>query len=129
MDGLKKYRRKPGATVTAVRLDLDTEGFAYTKWGGRQSCKAGDWVVDNDGEVYTIDAESFERTYRQVSPGRYEKCGEVWAEQAAEPGSIPTKEGSTRFDAGDYLVYNEADRRDGYAMSPEKFAAMYEPAS
>ncbi len=129
MGKLKKYRRKPGAAVTAVRLDLDTEGFTYQKWGGTQRCKAGDWVVENDGEVYTIDAESFESTYRQISPGRYEKFGEVWAEEASEAGSITTKEGSTDYSAGDFLVYNDAERRDGYAIEAKKFASMYEPAS
>jgi hypothetical protein len=112
--------------VTAVRLDLDTDGFTYLKWGGTQRCKRGDWLVNNQGDVYTIDAQTFERTYQMVSPGLYEKVASVWAEVAAEPGTIQTKEGSTAYVAGDYLVFNAPDRKDGYAMKAETFRQLYE---
>ena len=39
-----------------------------------------------------------------VSPGLYEKVGRVWAEVAAEPGTILTKEGSTAYLAGEIIV-------------------------
>ena len=129
MNQLEQYRKKAGSHVTAVRLELETHGFVYEKWGSEQRCKAGDWVVDNDGEVYTIDADSFATTYEPVpdAPGRYQKTASVWAERVESDGAIETKEGSTAYKAGDYLVYNEADRTDGYAMSAEKFESMYEP--
>ena len=57
----RRYRKRADQFVVAVRLDLEGAGFRYRKWGGEQQCKAGDWVVDNDGEVYTVDAESFAR--------------------------------------------------------------------
>ena len=52
-----QYRKRPDRFVLAVRLDLDTPGFAYRKWDGEQRCKAGDWIVDNDGDVYTVDQD------------------------------------------------------------------------
>jgi hypothetical protein len=55
--------------VTAVQLDVDAEGFEYKKWGGVQRCKRGDWLVSNEGDIYTIDNETFRTTYRQVAPG------------------------------------------------------------
>ena len=67
----KRYRRKPGQPVVAVQLKVETEGFAYRKpeWGDEvQRCKANDWIVDNDGEVYTVNAESFARTYTRHGP-------------------------------------------------------------
>lgn len=128
MGELKKYRRREGKTVVAVRLDLDTAGFTYNKWGGPQRCKRGDWVVKNGDETYTIDAETFARTYRPVSPGVYEKQGVVWVERAEAPGSIATKEGATRYEGGDYLVFNDPERKDGYAVSARGFASLYEPA-
>jgi len=124
---LREYRRKEETTVTAVRLDLETEGFTYEKWGGTQHCKPGDWLVNNQGDTYTIDAVTFERTYRMVSPGVYAKHANVWAEQAVESGAIRTKEGSTEYKPGDYLVYNSPGRKDGYAMSGEKFRSLYQP--
>ncbi|MCP5004175.1 MAG: hypothetical protein GY941_09585, partial [Planctomycetes bacterium] len=45
MEGLRRYRKKATANVIAVRLELDTDGFTYRKWGGEQFCKAGDWIV------------------------------------------------------------------------------------
>ena len=91
----QRYRRRPGQPVVAVQLKLDTEGFKYRKWGDEQRCKANDWLVDNDGEVYTVDAESFARTYTADGPGTYVKTGKVWAEQAARARPRGTKEGST----------------------------------
>jgi hypothetical protein len=124
---LLQYRKKKQTAVTAVQLDLDTEGFEYKKWGGVQRCKRNDWLVNNQGDVYTIDAETFQTTYRQISPGTYEKSAPVWAERANTPGVIQTKEGSTAYEAGDYLVYNDSSGKDGYAVKSTNFHSMYEP--
>ena len=123
---LKKYVKKQVSRVVAVPLELETEGFTYRKWGGTQSCKAGDWLVNNDGDVYTVDRDTFANTYRQVSPGIYEKVRPVWAEVAQQSGQIETKEGMTHYKAGDYLVYNNENRSDGYAVTASKFDEMYE---
>lgn len=127
MSERREYAKRDDQRVIAVRLDLDTDGFEYRKWGGVQTCKAGDWVVDNDGDVYTVDAATFETTYEQVSPGVYAKTGHVWAERASSDGVVETKEGETHYEAGDYLVFNRPDGDDAYAVSPEKFEEMYEP--
>ena len=47
-------------------------------------------------------------------------------QRAGSAGSIKTKEGETHYLAGDYLVYNNPDHSDGYAVSAEKFDAIYE---
>lgn len=129
MAELTRYVKKKASRVAAVQLDLDTGGFTYRKWGGTQTCKAGDWVVNNDGDVYTVDRDTFARTYRAVSPGLYEKVAPVWAEIAEHPGQITTKEGVTHYNAGAYLVYNEPDGKDGYAVDAKAFEKMYEPAT
>jgi hypothetical protein len=126
MSTRRQYRRRPDQFVLAVQLDLDTPGFTYDKWGGEQRCKQGDWLVDNDGDVYTVDQDTFRRTYREVERGRWVKTTPVWAEVAEQAGSVKTKEGSTRYAAGDYLVFNEADGGDPYAVSRAKFEALYE---
>ncbi len=129
MKARRKYQKRTSSVVVAVQLDLDTEGFTYQKWGDVQTCKPGDWLVNNAGEVYTIDGETFARTYRSVSRGIYVKDAPVWAEIAEQAGKIETKEGVTHYEAGDYIVYNEAEGGDGYAMTPDAFGRMYEPAS
>src|SRR5438270_12360561 len=120
-EGRKRYVRRPDRPVAAVRLALETDGLVYRKWGGEQRAKPGDWIVDNDGDVYTVDAEVFARTYRQTGPGAYIKTTPVWAQHAPQAGSVKTKEGETHYEAGDYLVSNNEDGSDEYAMTAPKF--------
>jgi hypothetical protein len=128
MNKRHRYRKKPTLSVTAVQLDLQTEGFTYSKWGGKQVCRRGDWLVNNNGDTYTVSQESFAGTYSMLSPGVYYKSASVWAEVAEAAGKIKTKEGKTEYEAGDYIVYNEEDGSDAYAVSREKFESMYEIA-
>lgn len=127
MPDRQRFRRKPDQAVTAVQLRLETEGLRYRKWGHDQVARAGDWLVDNDGDVYTVAAETFARTYREVGRGAYVKTTPVWAERAREAGSVATREGRTTYAAGDWLVSNREDGGDAYAISAEKFSALYEP--
>jgi hypothetical protein len=114
--------------VVAVQLDLDTPGFTYEKWGSTQTCKAGDWIVNNAGDTYTVDRDTFARTYRPSGPGRYVKVTPIWAEEAVAGGEVRTKEGITHYDAGDYLVFNEPDGGDPYAVTKDEFERMYTPS-
>ena len=126
MDKRHTYVKRDTEVVVAVQVDLDTTGFSYEKWGGTQSCKPGDWLVNNNGDTYTVDRESFARTYRGMGPGTYVKISPVWAEMASTPGEVHTKEGSTHYERGDYLVYNEPEGGDAYAVSKELFEQMYQ---
>ncbi len=123
--GRLKYRKKSSQFVVAVPLDLETDGITYRKWGGAQRAKRGDWLVDNDGDVYTIDRLVFRRTYRRLRRGIYLKTTPVWAEIAGAPGRIKTKEGYSKYRKGDYIVHNNRSGSDGYCMSAAKFKAMY----
>ncbi len=126
MGNRRRYRKKADQFVVAVQLDLDTDGFIYRKWGAEQRCQQGDWVVDNNGDHYTVDGEVFARTYRKISPGTYVKTTPIWAEVASEPGKVITKEGASHYQAGDYLVSNNEDGTDAYCISAAKFESMYE---
>ena len=106
---------------------LDTDGLTYRKWGGEQRAKPGDWIVDNEGDIYTVDADVFARTYRRTGPGTYVKTTPVWVEQAQRAGNVKTKEGVTHYKSGDYLVSNNHDGSDAYAISAAKFESMYTP--
>jgi hypothetical protein len=123
----RRYKKRASQFVIAVQFDLDTQGFNYRKWGAEQRCKRGDWLVDNAGDIYTVDAEVFARTYSSIGAGKYVKTTPVWAEVANESGSVTTKEGESQFEAGDYLVYNNEDGTDAYCIGADKFASMYEP--
>lgn len=122
----KLYRKRPKFNVTAVQLELDLEKFEYQKWGGKQTCKPGDWLVNNDGDIYTVDKQYFKDHYRRVSQGVFEKVGEIWAEIADADGAIKTIEGSTAYRAGDYLVFDRETGGEGYAIGRLKFERWYE---
>lgn len=122
------YKKRAGNEIVAVQLNLDTQGFTYHKWGNEQTCKPGDWLVLNGRDTYTVDAESFADTYEPVSLGLYRKISVIWARQAKEAGQVKTREGATAYEAGDYLVSNDVDGTDRYAISADRFEDLYEPA-
>jgi len=122
----RKYRKKAGQYVIALQLKLDTDGFTYRKWGAEQRCKKDDWIVDNGGDIYSVDAAVFANTYRQTGEATYVKATAIWAEKASQQGSVVTKEGTSHYHSGDYLVYNNADGTDAYCISAAKFESMYE---
>src|SRR5262245_41504047 len=124
-----QYRRKQDHYVVAVQLSLETDGFSYRKWGGEQRCKRGDWLVNNEGDVYTVDGDVFARTYRELRPGHFWKAAPIWAEVALAPGSVRTLEGITHYEQGDYVVADEQSGSAKYAVSAKKFESMYEPAA
>ena len=128
MAARQKYVKRARTQVVAIQLKLKTGGFTYHKWGGEQTCKQGDWIVNNGGDVYTVDRDTFARTYRTESPGLYRKVAPVWAELADRDGEITTKEGVTHYKAGAYLVFNDEEGQDGYAVTARSFEKMYEPA-
>lgn len=124
----KKYKIIDQQIVTGVQLTLETSGFNYTKWGSEQHCKAGDWLINNDGECYTVDQKSFANTYTKIAPGQFIKTAPIWAKKAATAGFVKTKEGKTAYLAGDYLVSNNEDGTDAYAIAQAKFEKTYTPA-
>lgn len=121
----RRYRKKADQFVSAVQLDLATDGFTYRKWGAEQRAERGDWLVNNGSDVYTVDRKVFAKTYKRLRPGIYLKTTPVWAEVAVRAGSVKTKEGESRYRRGDYIVFNNRNGTDGYCMTAAKFRAMY----
>ena len=122
----QRYIKKPDTPVHAIQIKLDTNGFTYQKWGDQQTCKSGDWLVDNNGDIYTIDQQVFADTYRQIAPASFVKITPVWASRAEQAGSVKTKEGRSHYQAGDYLVSIQEDGSDAYCVEAEKFLDMYQ---
>ena len=125
MSGMRRYRTS--IIIVAIQLDLETKGLDYQKWGGPQHAKAQDWIVNSNGEVYTIDAESFADTYESVGQGHYKKTAPTWAKRADKAGEVSTKEGISNYVAGDWLASNDPEGNDMYAISSETFNATFEP--
>lgn len=123
---LKKYYKKKSLIVNAMQIALPDCEVNYKKWGGDQTAKSGDWIVENNGESYTVEEESFKNTYQHIKADQYKKTAPVWAEVTEQAGKISTKEGESEYSAGDYLVYNNADRTDGYATKKQDFESNYQ---
>ena len=120
---MQKFNRKPNK-VTAIQLEGD---LTYLKWGGEQKAHKGDYLVNNNGDVYTIEKQSFNKTYKWVVSNSYSKFGSVWGFEASYDGAMSTKEGISEYKRGDYIVFNNEDETDGYCIKAEKFKDMYEP--
>jgi hypothetical protein len=90
----QKYLQRGQTQVATILLKLETDGFTCRQWSGEQTCKPGDWIVDNAGTVYTLDCNSFARTDRADSPDLYRKVAPIWAELAYHDDAIKTKEGA-----------------------------------
>lgn len=120
------FRKKANRPVIAVQIDIDFDEIRYQKWGDTQRCKPGDWLVNNNNDTYTVNREYFRTHYKNISPGVYEKEGEIWAEVAPENGTIKTIEGSTAYIAGDYLVFDRQIGGTGYAIGKVDFERMYD---
>ncbi len=125
----RKFIPRPDRPVTAVQLALDTDGLVYRKWGGEQRAKPNDWLVNNAGEVYTVDASSFAATYRAIDPagmpGLYVKTTPVWAIEATAAGAVETREGRSQYEAGDFIVSNTPNGDDSYAVARDIFHGRY----
>ena len=109
-----------------MQLNLETDGFQYNKWGGEQRCSSGDWLVNNDGDFYTIRDDVFASTYKEVAPVQFVKTTLVWACKAPDAGQVETNEGIAKYKRGDYWVANNLDGYDAYAVTKAKFEEMYE---
>ncbi|SMF15447.1 Protein of unknown function [Alteromonadaceae bacterium Bs31] len=122
----KQYKKRPNFHMTAVQIDIEGPGIFYNKWGAEQHGKPGDWLVNNGGDIYTVENTYFKENYQEVSPGQFEKIGSVWAEVTTKDGSVPTLEGPSTYITGDYLVYDRQNGGAAYAVKKQHFERMYE---
>ena len=51
----------------------------------------------------------------------------MWDEVATAAGTVASWEGASAYGPGDYLVYNNPDGSDVYAVAKTTFEKMYEP--
>ena len=121
----QKLVKRPDQAVHARRLDLDTDGFTYRKWGGQQRCKAGDWIVSSDGDTYTLDAKTFARNYRHLKDGAYLQP-HAGLGRTGDRGRRGADEGRRHQVSGWRLSGLEPGRRRrGYAVAKAKFERTF----
>jgi hypothetical protein len=115
---------EPTAVVRARRLP---EGATWlTDRGAPMQAEAGDWeLTDDSGGRWTVQPETFARSYRRLLDGRYAKVERVNAVQLTSELQVPTAEGVSPARAGDWLL-RDADGAV-WPVPDETFRARYRP--
>lgn len=126
---MKQYERRPDGLIIAIqiRLDLEAGGIAYRKWDSEQWGKRGDWLINDDGDTYTVSAENFANDYELSESGLYRNTAKVWAEEATGSGFVEIRGGTAPFVEGNMLVFSDPDRKEGQVFFYNKFNRLYRP--
>lgn len=119
--GARRYR--PTAVVRATRLA--SPRVWRTARGSALSAAAGDWLVTDGAEEWTVAPDIFRRTYRRLADGRFVKQEPVRAARLDRSAEVPTLEGVARAEAGDWVLCGV----DGelWTVTDTFFRAHYEP--
>lgn len=109
------------ATVHAVRL---TDEHRWTTAAGDELVgAAGDWLLSEGDDTWTVAADVFAATYEPVADGIYRKVALVQAAQLAEDVEVITLEGIATAGPGDWLARNPGG--DVWPIPAEVFADRY----
>lgn len=94
------------STVDVHATQLDRSLSWNTDHGSTLWGQPGDWLVETDGERWTVDGEVFQRTYEHLEADVYRKVTPVLAAKLAHPDSVESREGVVNAERGDLLVCN-----------------------
>jgi hypothetical protein len=122
LDQAGRYRSR--GIVTATRLTAGRD-WSTTR-GSALRAEAGDWELSTpDGDRWTVGADLFARDYARLPDGRYAKQAIVEAVRLTARTSVPTREGASVAETGDWLVRGS----DGelWTVPAETFTDRYEP--
>ncbi len=123
---LSNVRLYKARVIPVQAIQLDTIALSYTKWGGQQKSKKGDWLLSKNGDQYTCEKAVFKQTYKPLKgkPGWYFKDASVKAVVAQEDGKVETLEGLSSYKKGDYIITNPGG--DRYCIKKSDFEKLYE---
>ena len=121
LEGAPSYRSR--LIVTAERL---TEKMTWqTGSESNLTAQPGDWLVSDGVSSWTVAADVFAATYRELCNGRFTKTAVVTARQLPAKATIPTLEGPATAEAGDWVVCNPGG--DAWPVPLDEFERRYEP--
>lgn len=122
LGGAKRYR----STVAVHATRLAAPRTWRTARGSELSAAAGDWLLTDGVEEWTVAAQVFTRTYDELPDGRYVKHALVEAVRTERPVEVATLEGPARAEAGDWVLRGV----DGevWTTTDAFFRAHYAPA-
>lgn len=107
--------------VTAHHVD---EQWSWTTAAGdTMTAEAGDWLIVDDQDIWSITYEALHRTYRHVEGDRWERIGQVWARAALPGETVSTAEGRATALTGHRVVRDEAGNE--WLVPTDRFASSY----
>lgn len=110
-------------TVQARQLDAPQEWTSRS--GSLLRGQAGDWVLLDDSDEWTITDSAFVATYRQRADGSWEKPSTVRAIRIDGPVDVETPEGISHGGQGDWLVTGRG--AGAWPITARAFARRYVP--
>lgn len=113
------------SSVVVVKAEqLRADRAWETRRGGRLVGRAGDWLVSEDGDHWTVTAEVFAQTYKPTDVhGHYRKTARVRAVRMARRFLVETLEGPVPGEANDWLVQNPGG--DAWPIDAKTFERRY----
>ncbi|MBK7822368.1 MAG: hypothetical protein IPJ61_15230 [Tessaracoccus sp.] len=113
--------------VRAMRLTAPRSWA--TARGDELRGEAGDWWVqaddDTDREGRSVTPEAFARTYLHLEGDRYERVSTVHARQVRTREVIPTTEGPSTAEPGDWVITDDVGVT--WPVPADGFATLYQP--
>jgi hypothetical protein len=127
IDALFRHARRyrPTAVVSARQL---TDPLVWrTSRGADLRAEAGDWeLVDDDGDRWTVAADTFTRSYQRSPDGHYRKRELIDAVRLTGRAEISTLEGAATAEIGDWLLRDAVGAV--WPVPDGTFRARYRPA-
>lgn len=115
---------RPYDRVGTVRAEQRDRPWTWTSASGAtMQAATGDWLVEEDGESWSVRDDIFRSSYRHVTGAQWQRYGSVLA-RTAQPGeTIETPEGPTLAADGDWVV--QGGHGDQWPVPADVFAHHY----
>lgn len=119
LSGATVYRSAVSVTATPAEQSMTWT----TPRGDILSADAGDWIVSDGVDWWTVDAGVFADTYTRVTGDRYRKTALITAVRIVDAFAVSTLEGLATGAGGDWLARNPGG--ECWPITNEQFRRRY----
>lgn len=115
---------RPCARVGTVTAQQRDKPWAWTsRSGATMQADPGDWMVEENGESWSVRDDIFRSSYRHLSGSQWQRSGTILARPAQPGETIDTPEGPTTAADGDWVV--RGNHGDHWPVPADVFARHY----
>lgn len=111
----------PTSVVRVIQLDAPLTWNA--DHGSTMQAQPGDWLVQSEGDTWSVEDGIFRVTYEHLRDDLYRKVTPVLAVELPAAGTVLSREGMVEAEQGDLLVCNVTG--ECWSMPKEKFFQRY----